>query len=533
MIKKVSSFYKSTVLLLCLAMVLSAGTDKNKNNKNSRSKTVVTNGLIDANNISASLTNVGSIFRLGGNSGYVVPHPVFNTNPIQAATIYASGLWLGGNVSGENRVAAAIYDYDYAPGPLGIDETDGSPVFETDNPADVLYTRYSNTFRQFLTNLSEAEDNTAGSVQKNWAIERLANESTDAEWAVAVSQGAPATPPGDQAIFSVFHDADLDVRANADNGTVRMRVEVRQLVWAFRTSGPLNNSVFVKWDFVNRSGETIEDMYASVWSDPDVGDFVFELVGSDRSLGLGYAYNGEPTDATYTANLGLAPPAVGYDYFQGVMVDSVGSTVIARTNPENGYIAYSNKEAGYVLVANEAEIADKYVRPASSFIYYNNNDNDDGNPQNSDEIYNYMQVKTRSGGVFASQATALADGDTDEENKNFFFSGDPVANTGWLDSQPDDRRFLQNNGPFTMAPYVDTDGSGTANVGDAGFQSVVVGIFTSFGSSNLNSVAVLKGDDFAIQRTFDRAFAVPEPSVSTYGAIVNGPLFCKKRLSSG
>jgi hypothetical protein len=190
---------------------------------------------------------------------------------------------------------------------------------------------------------------------------------------------------------------------------------------------------------------------------------VFELVGSDRSLGLGYAYNGEPTDATYTANLGLAPPAVGYDYFQGVMVDSVGSTVIARTNPENGYVAYSNKEAGYVLVANEAEIADKYVRPASSFIYYNNNDNDDGNPQNSDEIYNYMQVKTRSGGVFASQATALADGDTDEENKNFFFSGDPVANTGWLDSQPDDRRFLQNNGPFTMAPYVDTDGSGTAN----------------------------------------------------------------------
>ena len=58
-----------------------------------------------------------------------------------------------------------------------------------------------------------------------------------------------------------------------------------------------------------------------------------------------YAYNGEATDAQYSA-FGLAPAAIGYDYFAGPKVVSPGDTAIF--NPKiTGYKNLPASSFGY------------------------------------------------------------------------------------------------------------------------------------------------------------------------------------------
>ena len=71
-----------------------------------------------------------------------------------------------------------------------------------------------------------------------------------------------------------------------------------------------------------------------------------------RSLNLGYAYNAGTQDATYQA-AGYGPPAIGYDFLQGVSQYT--------GNPSDSAIVNVKWRKGY-----------KYInpKPMSSFIYF-------------------------------------------------------------------------------------------------------------------------------------------------------------------
>ena len=88
-------------------------------------------------------------------------------------------------------------------------------------------------------------------------------------------------------------------------------------------SGALGNTIFTSYKFINKSGVLLDSMYVAQWADPDLGYAGDDATGCDTILSLGYAYNGEPKDANF-ANLGLPPPAVGYDFFQGPKVPGSG-----------------------------------------------------------------------------------------------------------------------------------------------------------------------------------------------------------------
>jgi hypothetical protein len=88
----------------------------------------------------------------------------------------------------------------------------------------------------------------------------------------------------------------------------------------------------------------------------------------------------------------------------------------------------------------------------------------------------------------------------------YWLSGDPVTGQGWVDGiidNPDDRRFLMNAGPFSMA------------VGDT--QEVVTVWIGGLGTSNLNSVEVLRSNDDFVQEFFSNSIAsdvsAPQPAI--------------------
>jgi hypothetical protein len=66
----------------------------------------------------------------------------------------------------------------------------------------------------------------------------------------------------------------------------------------------------------------MDSMFVSQWSDADIGNYTDDYAGCDTTRSLGYGYSGFVTDPDYTA-FNLPPGAVGYDFFQGPLVDGV------------------------------------------------------------------------------------------------------------------------------------------------------------------------------------------------------------------
>jgi len=250
---------------------------------------------------------------------------------------------------------------------------------------------------------------------------------------------------GDQTLWCVYNDADPSVHQSDEGRTGPMGIEVQQTVFGFDWPGALGNVVFIKFKVINKCGNTMDSTYISVWCDPDVGGASDDYVGCDTTLSIGFAYNATNNDNLY----GSTPPCVGYDFFKGPIGDD-------------------GKELGMVSF-------NKYINGTD--------------PRTFQESWNYMRGLDLHGDVLIDPTTG--------EPTRYFVPGDPVQGTGWLDSDPADRRFMINTGPFTMEP------------GDT--QEVVVGIIVAQGTDRLSAVKIMKFYDQTAQVAFDLDFELPEP----------------------
>jgi hypothetical protein len=256
-----------------------------------------------------------------------------------------------------------------------------------------------------------------------------------AEWmAKAVPQGAPTSSDGTrpgilgaQTLWTVYNDANPDAHTNDAGNSLPLGIEVQQTVWAYDEPGsPRDQAVFLRFRLINKGAQTLQQMYVGWWADPDLGGFADDLVGCDTTLGMGYCYNATNNDAIYGAN----PPALGYVLVQGPH-DAGGGPI--------GIASFS-----------------KYISGTD--------------PSAPLQSYNYMRGRMPDGSPVIDPTTNQA--------TPFWLSGDPVMGTGWLDSNPADRRFLLASGPFRMDPS-DT-------------QDVVLAIVIGQASNRLSSITALR-----------------------------------------
>ena len=224
---------------------------------------------------------------------------------------------------------------------------------------------------------------------------------------------------------------------------------------------------------INKGGVDVDSTIIGLWADPDLGDAGDDFVGCDTTLSLGFCYN-DGADSDY----GTDAPAIGYDFFQGPIVESAGDTAFALGRSIPGY---KNLEM-------------------SSFVKYINGDPVYTDPNDAVEAYNYMSGFLRDGEPFINSETG--------EASMFVHPDDPNDNTGagdgvWVDSDDHasgDRRFLMNAGPFTLA------------AGDT--QEVVFGMLIARGSDALSSITALKQVDQLAQLAYDIQFALPASPAS-------------------
>jgi hypothetical protein len=435
------------IVVLCIFLSGDFGMGQNpKKSSNDRRLSKVT--LFDLNTFDAN-----RIFNYLENDGTIVT----DDNPVGVGTEwpkgsgrhinYASGLWLGGVVGNDTVTAAAEYVSEFVPGAVTFDPatptTPGTPKDKNDQTQQI-----------YKINKSDLANPLGNTDYVNWPA---------AEGAPTNADGTPLLI-GDQTIWYACNDFDAGAHANLF-GSGTMGVELQTTIWGYNRPDAFGDMMFVKFLVVNKGGKTINNTFASVWADIDLGDANDDYVGCDTTLGLGFNWN-EGDDGDY----GVAAPAIGYDFFQGPIIPGA-ATDTAK--------AFGRRVPGK-----------KNLKMTSFSKYIRGGGNDFGDPETAIEAYSYMNGLNRVG-------QPIIDPTTNQPSK-FAHPGDPVTGTGWLDpvSHPAaDRRFLMTAGPFTMAP------------GDS--QEIVIGMLIAQGSNEKESVALLKRNDALAQLAYDIDFKLP------------------------
>ena len=245
------------------------------------------------------------------------------------------------------------------------------------------------------------------------AVDGAPYDDVDANGSYNPNIDVPGVPDASQTIWFVANDLDAS-NTLFMYGTEPIGIEYQATYWEYKNGSFIDNLFFRKYKLINKSTNPFNDMYVSMWSDPDIGDAGDDFVGCDTTLNLGYAINGYNYDSMYDP---YPPPAVGFDLLQGPSVP--GESTIPMT-------------AFYYFLNDNPILTD----PVQGSY-----------PEGAVRFYRFMQGKIGlTGEPFINPVTGLP--------TSYAFSGDPLTEDGWIDGMsfgPGDRRMGLASGPFNMA----------------------------------------------------------------------------------
>ncbi|MEP0547826.1 MAG: T9SS type A sorting domain-containing protein [Rhodothermales bacterium] len=412
--------------------------------------------------VQARLFNTGSLFF--GNStvsgdGYIAPKGA------GLSPIFPAGIWVGGLIGGDLRVAAATYaDFEFWPGPLDEDGSlpnpDDCSVFDRFWVVDAFdVQRYDDT--------GVASDDLAG-----WPADLGAPviDGDGVEGNYDLAAGDRPAVYGHQTAFWVMNDVG---NAHDNSLTEPIGLEVRATAFVSAES-VLDQHTFYRYELVNRNSQPFEAARFGLFVDPDLGDPADDYVGSDSMRGMAFVYNADNDDnGGLNGGYGDRPAAAGYDFLTGA-----------------GASMYFSGVAG-------TEIAD---------------------PNNGPEIYNVLRARWR----FGTPLTEGGDGYmTGGPVLTWAFPGAPETEQFWsevnidgtgADTAPGDRRNVIASEAFTLAP-------GERRTFD-------LAILFAQGADNLDSVAELREASDAVQFRHDSGtlfapgFAPPPPGALAAPALL-------------
>jgi len=414
---------------------------------------------LDVNQINCAVTFDGPYadWRLTGKGGLEWPKGSGKT------AMFSAGIWLIGVHAPSDSLRTAHMDYgsEYQPGPL-------LEQFNTSTNDDAGPAARASDPRYRLYKISRGD--TLSTDYLEWPGDLGAPyEDLDGNGAWDPLIDRPRFY-GDQQIWCVLNDVN-----NARHGTIGltppMGVELQILYYAFDRPGPLENTMFIRWTFINKSDADYDSVYVALACDPDIGTSFDDFPGCDTTLNMAYVYNADGSDEYY----GSTPPAMGLVYLQGPVVPGL-PTDTARVGDR---LRPGFKNLGMTSFVTTACVTYPPLECPPT-----------GTPAYKRIVYAYVR------GLLSNETYLRR---PDSSIITCFFSGDPVAGTGDLPANfplgewtPKDLYFQgPSSGPFSLAP------------GDT--QEVVAGLVIAQGSDRLESVTLLKRDA-AYVRDF---FAVP------------------------
>lgn len=394
---------------------------------------------MDANTIGAWYANNGTFnntYPQGGlNAGFEWPR---GQNKYAR---FSSGLWIGAAVGADTFVTIAQYsDFQYVPG-----YTDNNGVGHGSN--DPEYRMYK--LKYGLNDLD----------RQHWPNALLGNSNQGAP--VYFDTLANSWKPldfGEQTMFYSYTD-NYDLLHS--DFTPPLKADIKQLNYAFNVTGAMANTIYSQYTIINRSSQQWNSTYITFWTDDDLGDPFDDKTGCDTVLDIGFTYNGDNFDTSYGAD----PPAVSFNLVKGPIV-----------------FTGNNNDTAFICKGKTKIVKVGYRQAGMSVfnIYAYGAD-----PTYPMDFYHYMEGFDINGGPLINPVTG--------KRTKFVFSGDPETNTGWIQNNMTDMRFLISVGPITMNP------------GDT--QIIVIAQVVARGTSNVNSVTLLKQYAQVVKQNYENCFS--------------------------
>jgi len=288
---------------------------------------------------------------------------------------------------------------------------------------------------------------------------------------------------GKQTAFMVINDG----KSLADRSfkTDRMNLEVHVTTWSYERDDEMGDIVYMKYKFINKDTETMNNLLFSLWTDLDLGanyqddmvgcDTVFAVNASDVTDNLAYYMNFNAGDGS----------ATGFDFMQGPVIPGDASDVAYnRFGPLLGVDTIPGSKNGIMISAKT----------------YDNSTTNDGSPGGASDPIKASRWYQEGG--FDREGTPTnpalyGTGGTASDDPKFMYSGDPVAGTGWIQNTGEDRRFMATAEPFNLGP-------GESN-------QVISAFVFGKGQDNLTAVTRMRLVDVIAQKVFDQNFKVASP----------------------
>jgi len=332
-------------------------------------------------------------------------------------------------------IAIAEYDYEYYP---GYTDNNGTPR----GANDPVYKTYKLNYGIY------------DSDRVSWPNSFLGNSNQGAP--VYYDDQTHTWKPldyADQTLFNCYTDSYPESHLVGAGRTAPLKSDIKQINFAFDEPGAMGNIIYSYFTLINKNTQPWLNTYFTFWSDDDLGIATDDLVGCDTLLNMGYTYNGTNHDGIY----GDAPPAVGTDLIKGP---------IYYTGNNNDTVIFCYGKTRKIKVGY------KQLRMSVFNWYMGGQD-----PRDYRETYRTIAGYHPRQGIGGDTGLIIINPITHQPTR-FCYSGDPVTNTGWIQTNPNDQRFLMSAGPFNMNP------------GDT--QEIVIAQIIARGSSNINSIAVLR-----------------------------------------
>lgn len=366
---------------------------------------------IEYNNVRAIVNNNGIFFNAGNPvTGFVVPKDE------GVSSMYSTSFWMGGlNTDNSLKLAALRYAEgpEFSIGPKSSNST-----------SDDFMNKYNHVWRISQQEILDHQIN-------------YSNQGYEVPWNIATWPGNGNTAYGEANQLAPYIDANSDgiynplqgdypeIRGNEalyfmlndynnpheESGGSPIGVDIHVLTYVFKSESeaPLNNCVFISLKIRNSGTNMLSDFYVGFYNDFDLGDPFDDYVASDSLRNMTYAYNGDNSDVPASGTIGYGSylPAQGCMFLNHSMAKSV---------------------------------------------YYYNTTGPNGEPSTPEHYYNYLRGIWKDN----TEITEGGSGYGGSVPANYFYSGDPVTNSGWTEisseNPPADRRMVMSTGPFTFLP---------------------------------------------------------------------------------
>lgn len=402
--------------------------------------------FLDINGVVALIRNNGELFRrpVATVNGYNVPAGS------SSRAIFNASLWMIGKVDGTLQGSTT----EYGPGDLWP-----GPIVNGAAPDDC--TPYDRIYKMSRSDLEWFEaTGEATSDMLDWPVELGAPvlDGDGIEGNYDLLAGDRPQTMGDQTLWFITNDLGNE---HLSSDSEPLGIEVATTVFAAGSPDSSTNfATFYRYELTNKSQATIEDFYFGMHVDPDVGDTGDDYVGSDTTLGLAYAWNGDNFDGG-ERGYGDRPPAIGY-----LVLDGIVSADDSVDNNRDGTIDEPDEKMGMTHFL---------MYPMSSSL-------PDYLPSSLDIQYKYMQSQWWDGepmtfgengrGFSSKPAAFMLPGDPPE-----FWSEENIDSAGTR-NWPGDRRFVWSSGPFRLS------------AGET--KSITVAVLWAQGADRFDSVRLLK-----------------------------------------